>query len=1115
MPYIFDNIKLTLLDTLTEHLKHSYRADFCVGYFNLRGWLPLAREIDQWTGDEDSCCRVLVGMQNAPKDSLQRLFASVAIEAEEMPSNKIVNAQKKQILQTFYQQLVIGMPTQVGEDSLRILVRQLAAGQVQIKLFLAHPLHAKLYLLYRHSNQYPVLGYLGSSNLTFSGLQHQGELNVDIPDNDATQKLCQWFEDRWTNHWCLDISQDLIAILEDSWLSTRPPYYIYLKMAYHLSQEARAGLAEFKVPTVFQKTLLEFQQKAVATAAKYLHKRGGVLIGDVVGLGKTITASALIKIFQEDFFLEALILCPKNLVTMWEDYVHQYQLHAKVFPHSRVTSNTFQDMRRYRLVVIDESHHLRNRESKRYRAIAEYVLRNESKVILLSATPYNKTYLDLSNQLRLFIPEDRDLGISPERYIEHIGGKKAFQALHQTQPTTLAAFEKSEFSDDWQELMRFYMVRRTRSFIKDNYTEIDPESGRKYLLFPDGRHNYFPERLAKRAEYAFDASDPNDQYASLYAETVVNSLNALHLPRYGLQRLLKPMPTLVANAEERTIQENLSRAGKRLMGFCRTNLFKRLESSGHAFLLSVSRHALRNYVFLHALAHDLPIPIGSQEAALLDAVTDELDFEQLSSDSDAETSKQWLLHDADYRAQAEQLYQLFCQPKYKKRFRWIRAGFFDKALSEQLQHDAEVLLAILNRVQRWQPDQDRQLNALHTLCTETYANEKILVFTQFADTARYLSTELVKRGVAALACVTGDTDDPTLYAHRFSPRSNQHTCSEALPELRLLITTDTLSEGQNLQDAHIVINYDLPWALIRLIQRAGRVDRLGQQSPQILCYSFLPEEGLEQIINLRARLAQRIEQNAEVVGSDEVFFEGDPVNIRDLYNEKSAVLDEEAEVLDVDLSSYAYEIWKSAINANPKLERAISALPDVVYSSKARSDSQPQGVIVYTRTPSGNDVLAWVDHEGQLLTQSQFTILKAAACSLEAPEVESLANHHALLQHGVSYIHHIEKAVGGQLGRKTSARYRVYQRLLDYFEQNKTDLFLNASLKQAIDDIYQYPLTEFARDTLNRRLKMGETDEGLADLVVSLREDQKLSLIHENDEIAATEPRIICSLGVV
>jgi ATP-dependent helicase YprA (DUF1998 family) len=182
------------------------------------------------------------------------------------------------------------------------------------------------------------------------------------------------------------------------------------------------------------------------------------------------------------------------------------------------------------------------------------------------------------------------------------------------------------------------------------------------------------------------------------------------------------------------------------------------------------------------------------------------------------------------------------------------------------------------------------------------------VFTQFADTAHYLSTELVKRGVTALACVTGDTDDPTLYARRFSPRSNQHTCSEALPELRLLITTDTLSEGQNLQDAHIVINYDLPWALIRLIQRAGRVDRIGQQSPQILCYSFLPEEGLEQIINLRARLAQRIEQNAEVVGSDEVFFEGDPVNIRDLYNEKSAVLDEEAEVLDVDLSSYAYEI---------------------------------------------------------------------------------------------------------------------------------------------------------------------------------------------------------------
>ena len=193
-------------------------------------------------------------------------------------------------------------------------------------------------------------------------------------------------------------------------------------MAYHLSREAIAGISEFRIPKVFQKELLEFQQKAVLIAAHHLNKRDGVVIGDVVGLGKTITASALASIFENDFFLETLIICPKNIVNMWEEYVHKYRLRAIVRSYSTV-QNELPQLRRYRPVILDESHNLRNREGKRYRAIQEYIQLNDSKVIMLSATPYNKTFLDLSSQLRLFVSEDKDLGISPERYIESIGGK--------------------------------------------------------------------------------------------------------------------------------------------------------------------------------------------------------------------------------------------------------------------------------------------------------------------------------------------------------------------------------------------------------------------------------------------------------------------------------------------------------------------------------------------------------------------------------------------------------------------------------------------------------------------------------------------------------------------
>ncbi|HJU06027.1 MAG TPA: C-terminal helicase domain-containing protein [Nitrospiraceae bacterium] len=222
-------------------------------------------------------------------------------------------------------------------------------------------------------------------------------------------------------------------------------------------------------------------------------------------------------------------------------------------------------------------------------------------------------------------------------------------------------------------------------------------------------------------------------------------------------------------------------------------------------------------------------------------------------------------------------------------------------------------------------------------------------------------------------------------------------------ELRVLIATDVLSEGQNLQDCSIVVNYDLPWAIIRLIQRAGRVDRIGQQATHILCYSFLPAEGVERIIRLRARvrrrLQRRLQENAEVVGADETFFEDDRNDkiILDLYNEKSGILDGDADD-EVDLASRAYQIWKNAITADPTLQQTIPALPPVAYATRGHepNDKQPYGALVYLRTAEDNDALAWVDQNGNSVTESQRAILEAAACLPDLPgnsSVEETALH--------------------------------------------------------------------------------------------------------------------------
>ena len=1116
MPKIYDNIENQLSNGLADTLKLSKRGDFCVGYFNLRGWHEIADKIDSLAGmpitekndQVHRYCRLLVGMQKLPLEILRESFLrddTYMIDQAEMIKLK------KKLAYEFKEQLTIGTPTERDEVSLRKLSTQLKEKKVAVKLHLKHPLHAKLYLAFSDDIRVPVVGFLGSSNLTLAGLSKQGELNIDVMDQDAASKLAKWFDDRWNDNKCIDITDELIQIIDKSWAADRlvSPFHIYLKIAYHLSREARAGISEYKLPRVFQQELLDFQQKAVLVAAHHLHKRGGVMIGDVVGLGKTITATALAKMFEEDFFLETLIICPKNIVEMWEGYVHKYQLHAKIVSQSMVQSQ-LPNLRRYRLVIIDESHNLRNDEGSRYRSIKSYLEENESKVILLSATPYNKSYVDLSNQLRLFLSDDKDVGISPERYIESIGGQVHFTAKHtETFIRSIKAFEKSHFSDDWRELMRLYLVRRTRSFIKNNYAGTDNSNGRKYLTFSDGTKSYFPDRIPKKVAYTFNSNDKKDQYARLYSDAIVDAINSLNLPRYGLGNYINFKAAINPTKEEDLIIANLSRAGKRLMGFCRTNLFKRLESSGYSFLLSLSRHILRNFVFVYAAENKLSIPIGKNIVENLDDFIEDND-----TDADGEdNSISFILNEEKYLKQAKQVYELFAG-KYKNRFEWIRSDLFITDLKKSLISDGREIIKILTIAQEWNPYEDRQLNALFELINNTYKKDKILVFTQFADTAWYLCEQLKKRGVKSLECVTGDCDNPTAYAHRFSPISNEKPAiKNTEKELRVLITTDVLSEGQNLQDGHIIVNYDLPWAIIRLIQRAGRVDRIGQKSDKILCYSFLPEDGVEKIIKLRGRLKERIKQNAEVVGSDETFFDGDPVNIHDLYNEKSGIFDNEDDS-EVDLASYAYQIWKNALDNDAALAKTIPDMPNVIYATKKKTfEKGKEGVVVYTRTSDDNDVLAWLDAQGKMITQSQLAILKAAECGKDTIPLYKLPDHHKIVKTAVDIISKEDVTAGSSLGKKTGVKYRVYMRLDRYFKENESTLFITEEMKKAVDDIFKYPLKEFARDTLNRQLKAGVSDDGLANLVVSLRDDDKLC-ITDNEEQATRLPQIICSMGI-
>ena len=562
------------------------------------------------------------------------------------------------------------------------------------------------------------------------------------------------------------------------------------------------------------------------------------------------------------------------------------------------------------------------------------------------------------------------------------------------------------------------------------------------------------------------------------------------------------------------------------MGFCRTNLFKRLESGGPAFMQSLERHVLRNYVFLYALEEGLDLPLGTQDATLLDSGSNDEDEDALlpgtGDDGDAEMAipamgTARLRTEADYRKRAAEVYQEYAT-QFRRRFKWLRPTLFNASLKKDLLQDARKLLSILAECGTWEARNDAKLSALLDLLTQQHPNEKVLIFTQFADTVHYLTSQLRACGMHAVEGVTGDAADPTELAWRFSPVSNgKKEQIDSHRELRVLVATDVLSEGQNLQDAAIVVNYDLPWAIIRLVQRAGRVDRIGQQADTIYCYSFLPADGVERILRLRERVRLRLRENAEVVGTDEAFFEddSDKQSFLDLYNEKAGILDGEADT-EVDLASQAYQIWKNATDANPKLKGMIERLPNVVFSTRTHQGTAlaPEGVLVYMRTAEGNDSLAWINRKGESVTQSQLAILRAAACDIQTQPIERPAEQHDLVKRGVEHIVAEEtKGVGGQLGRPSGARLRTYERLKHYADSFKDSLFPpSPDLLNAIDEIYRYPLQESARDTLNRQMRSGITHEQLAQLVVDLRADNRLCLIQEETE--QQEPQIICSLGL-
>ena len=1088
MTRIFDNIDVDLGPHLIETFDSADRMDAAVGYLNLRGWATFADAVDRKPVGDVPVMRLLVGMTLAdPDDQVLGALQSDLEGADEDDGidGELARARRQAALMKLRTQLMRGIPNAQDQRSLGRLRAHLDDGRVKIKLFTRRPLHGKTYLCHRQDANLPVVGFVGSSNLTMSGLRHNYELNVDVLDFDAARKLDAWFLARWEDKFSIDITDDLMRLIDESWAGEEPltPHEVFLKVCWHLSRDVREGLIEYSLPTSMREKLLEYQVNAVQTLARRIYHRGGTMLGDVVGLGKTLTAVATSLMLREEYGYSTLVLCPKNLVKMWQEHLDAYDVPGRVVSYTQAHRD-LPEMRAYQFVILDESHTMRSDKRRDYVHIKDYIENAGSKVLLLTATPYNIRFTDVANQLGLYIDDDDDLGLQPLSAMQK-NPRLAEQVDYKT--NTLLAFRKSEEADDWKRLMSEHLVRRTRSFVRNNYGKTDPENGRDYLLYPDGSRFYFPERTPKPIDHSFGDDDPA---ASMSSDDTLNTIDGLLLPRYNLAAYLDG--EVQTTPEEVELIDRLQRASGHLIGFIRTGLYKRLSSCGHSYVLSLQRHLARNDMWLHAIQNDLPLPVGT----VLDAMFNSAQEDQNEGGEDESTLGNGPV---DYVA---------LKKRNPTNVTWVRPALFRDGLATDIRHDSDQIRGLLESYGEWSTEVDSKVGALIELVTKTHANEKVLVFTEYKDTAEYVAKALKDSGVDRVALVTGGTDDPTSVVRTFAPVSNRKPNDHAELDLgeeaqhRVLVATDVLSEGQNLQDAHIVVNYDLPWAIIRLIQRAGRVDRVGQKAEEILIYSFF-HESVENVISLRQRIKDRLAANAEAFGSDEVFFgsEDETKAIEDLYEGK---LDDTEIDVEVDASSLAYEVWSRAEEETPDLARRVTELPDMVHATRASTAADDvSGVACYVRTENDNDGFGFASQAGDLRLLTGHEALRVFRSDPETPGLPQRDDHFDLTA----------SLARGPLARPTTiegrlrgVRKRVWQRL------NGNFVSLNADVADALDALFRRPLTRDAERRLKSALATRANDDDLADLVALLHRDNRLVI----PDTAGSDPiRIVCTMGVI
>jgi len=624
-------------------------------------------------------------------------------------------------------------------------------------------------------------------------------------------------------------------------------------------------------------------------------------------------------------------------------------------------------------------------------------------------------------------------------------------------------------------------------------------SKRAYVIVA-GRHQFFPKRELETLRYSIE-----DTYEGLYEQirkhlgrpggTTYSPKPGIELTyaRYGLWHYVKPAKQKSAPYTE------LHRAGVNLRGLIRVMLFKRFESSVHAFRETLRRLKLTHETFLKALDEGF-VPAGEESQRLL-----------YQSDSYEE---QELM---DALASVSGKYDI--------------ADFDEPRLREHLEADRDLFGTILKLVEPITPSQDDKLQTLISGLKKgiPQATGKVLIFTQYADTAEYLYQNLNPGDKHKdIECIFGTDKSKALMAARFSPKSNPHTHIGSGKELRILVATDVMSEGLNLQDGDVVVNYDLHWNPVRLIQRFGRIDRIGSQNDSIWGFNFLPETALEKELGLHEVLAARIAEIQETIGEDSAILDKDEnVNEEAMYciydkdgGNLSDLENDEEDFVDI---NEAEELLRSIRSDDPDEFARIAGLRDGIRSSRATFSDDEAELFVFCQAGKFQQLYILND-DGEIVTREVPAAVGRIKCSNNEPSTILPQGHNDRVMNALKSFSEDVRSRSAQQKHSLSltvGQAYVLRELRGYHSSLDEDEFSDLRTQVALlEESFKQPLTSAIKKQLNTLRRNGVTRKQLVKLVSDLYHDHGMKDLNfqlrhmverESDEL----PRVICSEALI